>query len=213
MSNVSDVAYCAYCGTPVRDPAYLCKNCGNPVTGAPRRPPTQSQQVAVPKSSSNVALIVIGVVVGFFVLVAIIGIVAAIAIPNLLTATQRSKQKRTMADVRSLSTALEAYAVDHDEYPKASSVPELSATLSPTYIKQVPVKDGWAHDLKYQCWSDDSAETCKSYAIASAGKDGVFDHEDLRDYKDSPSSKANFNTDIVDQNGEFTSLPEGLNRY
>ena len=44
------------------------------------------------------------------IVVAIIGILAAIAIPNLLTAMQRSKQKRTMADMRSVATAWEARA-------------------------------------------------------------------------------------------------------
>ena len=39
------------------------------------------------------------------IVVAIIGILAAIAIPNLMTAMQKSKQKRTMADMRSLATA------------------------------------------------------------------------------------------------------------
>ena len=34
------------------------------------------------------------------IVVAIIGIIAAIAIPNLLNAVDRSKQKRTMADLR-----------------------------------------------------------------------------------------------------------------
>ncbi|MDQ6799248.1 MAG: prepilin-type N-terminal cleavage/methylation domain-containing protein, partial [Acidobacteriota bacterium] len=38
------------------------------------------------------------------IVVAIIGILAAIAIPNLLTAMQRSKQKRTMADMRTIAT-------------------------------------------------------------------------------------------------------------
>ncbi|HMC21457.1 MAG TPA: prepilin-type N-terminal cleavage/methylation domain-containing protein, partial [Thermoanaerobaculia bacterium] len=42
------------------------------------------------------------------IVVAIIGILAAIAIPNLLTAMQRSKQKRTMADMRTIATAWEA---------------------------------------------------------------------------------------------------------
>ena len=46
------------------------------------------------------------------IVVAIIGILAAIAIPNLLTAMQRSKQKRTMADVRTIATAWEARATD-----------------------------------------------------------------------------------------------------
>ncbi|PYT07794.1 MAG: hypothetical protein DMF49_07090 [Acidobacteria bacterium] len=45
------------------------------------------------------------------IVVAIIGIIAAIAIPNLLNAIDRGKQKRTMADIRSVGTAVEEYAV------------------------------------------------------------------------------------------------------
>ena len=47
------------------------------------------------------------------IVIAIIGILAAIAIPNLLNAVQRGKQKRTMSDMRALATAVEAYAVDN----------------------------------------------------------------------------------------------------
>ncbi|HYS55984.1 MAG TPA: prepilin-type N-terminal cleavage/methylation domain-containing protein, partial [Thermoanaerobaculia bacterium] len=50
------------------------------------------------------------------IVVAIIGILAAIAIPNLLTAMQRSKQKRTMADMRTIATAWEARATDVNRY-------------------------------------------------------------------------------------------------
>jgi type IV pilus assembly protein PilA len=53
------------------------------------------------------------------IVVAIIGILAAIAIPNLLTAMQRSKQKRTMADMRSIATAWEARATDVNKYNAA----------------------------------------------------------------------------------------------
>src|SRR5213076_3437685 len=53
------------------------------------------------------------------IVVAIIGILAAIAIPNLLTAMQRSKQKRTMADIRSIATAWEARATDMNNYGAA----------------------------------------------------------------------------------------------
>src|SRR6266704_329694 len=52
------------------------------------------------------------------IVVAIIGIIAAIAIPNLLNAIDRGKQKRTMADERSIGTAVESYAVDNNFYPK-----------------------------------------------------------------------------------------------
>ena len=54
------------------------------------------------------------------IVIAIIGILAAIAIPNLLNAVQRGKQKRTMSDMRALATAVEAYAVDNNLYPTAS---------------------------------------------------------------------------------------------
>src|SRR5437660_10789719 len=56
------------------------------------------------------------------IVVAIIGILAAIAIPNLLTAMQRSKQKRTMADMRTIATAWEARATDLNKYNAAGSV-------------------------------------------------------------------------------------------
>ena len=85
------------------------------------------------------------------IVVAIIGILAAIAIPNLLTAMQRSKQKRTMADIRTIATAWEARATDVNRYNAAGfSVPgtqvtadQLTTYLTPTYVKNLPAKDGW----------------------------------------------------------------------
>src|SRR5205814_4490670 len=59
-------------------------------------------------------------------------ILAAIAIPNLLTAMQRSKQKRTMADLRTIATAWEARATDLNKYNAAGaiSIPGNSAGLT-----------------------------------------------------------------------------------
>ncbi len=48
------------------------------------------------------------------IVVAIIAILAAIAVPNFLEAQTRSKTSRVKADMRSLATALEAYAVDYN---------------------------------------------------------------------------------------------------
>src|SRR6187200_3441063 len=56
------------------------------------------------------------------IVVAIIGIIVAIAIPNLLNAIQRAKQKRTMADMRSIGTAAESYSIDYNAYPPAAAV-------------------------------------------------------------------------------------------
>ena len=49
--------------------------------------------------------------------VAIIGIVAALAIPNLIGAIQRSRQSRSMADIRMISEGIEAYQTDYSYYP------------------------------------------------------------------------------------------------
>ena len=93
------------------------------------------------------------------IVIAIIGILAAIAIPNLLNAVQRGKQKRTMSDMRALATAIEAYAVDNNNYPAAACATGLCTTattalatdsftnLSPTYIAQPPKTDGWGSFL------------------------------------------------------------------
>jgi len=51
------------------------------------------------------------------IVVAIIAILAAIAVPNFLEAQTRSKVARTMADMRSLVTALEEYTVDFNRCP------------------------------------------------------------------------------------------------
>jgi type II secretion system protein G len=55
------------------------------------------------------------------IVVAIIAILAAIAVPNFLEAQTRSKVVRASADMRSLATAIEAYRVDNNRYPPAST--------------------------------------------------------------------------------------------
>lgn len=54
------------------------------------------------------------------IVVAIIAILAAIAVPNFLEAQVRSKVSRAKSDLRSLGTAVEAYAVDWNKPPHAT---------------------------------------------------------------------------------------------
>jgi len=56
------------------------------------------------------------------IVVAIIAILAAIAVPNFLEAQVRSKVSRCRADMRSVATALESYAIDNNKYPPMSDV-------------------------------------------------------------------------------------------
>ncbi|MCC6545731.1 hypothetical protein IT570_01075 [Candidatus Sumerlaeota bacterium] len=64
-------------------------------------------------------------------MVAIIAILAAIAVPNFLEAQTRSKVSRVKADMRSLATGLEAYAVDWNNYPTYHYLPP--TMLGPSY--------------------------------------------------------------------------------
>jgi type II secretion system protein G len=68
------------------------------------------------------------------IVVAIIAILAAIAVPNFLEAQTRSKVSRAKADLRSVATALESYAVDNNKYP-----PPADTALNP------PGADCWSN--------------------------------------------------------------------
>lgn len=52
------------------------------------------------------------------IVVAIIAILAAIAVPNFLEAQTRAKVGRAKADMRTEATALETYKIDNNEYPR-----------------------------------------------------------------------------------------------
>ena len=54
------------------------------------------------------------------IVVAIIAILAAIAVPNFLEAQVRSKVSRTKSDIRTMAVALECYAVDYNQYTRDS---------------------------------------------------------------------------------------------
>jgi type II secretion system protein G len=64
------------------------------------------------------------------IVVAIIAILAAIAVPNLLEAQTRSKVSRIKSDQRSLATAIESYVVDYNQYPPSDNDP---AAYNPTH--------------------------------------------------------------------------------
>ena len=55
------------------------------------------------------------------IVVAIIAILAAIAVPNFLEAQTRSKVSRAKADMRAISTAISTYMVDYNDSPPCFS--------------------------------------------------------------------------------------------
>ena len=92
------------------------------------------------------------------IVIAIIGIIAALLIPNFLDALQKAKQKRTVADMRNVGTAMFSWltdqvgaaaagaavtTVDLGNYGTKYIGSQLEAALVPQYIQSVPVLDGW----------------------------------------------------------------------
>jgi len=68
------------------------------------------------------------------IVVCIIGLIATITIPNLITAIQRARQTRSMADLKILGRAVSLYEQDYTYYPIEASLisaESLQAALNP----------------------------------------------------------------------------------
>lgn len=137
--------------------------------------------------------------VELLVTVAIIGIVSAIAIANLANALDKSKQRKSMATMRNLSTALQAYESDNSRFPSDSiSMQQLQALLSPDLFNSVKVTDGWGYDLNYET-------NLSSFTLESYGDDAADGPADI-----TYDTRFEFDYDIVMIDGIFISSPEHL---
>lgn len=113
------------------------------------------------------------------IVVAIIGILAALLIPNALTAIHKAKQKQTMNDIVSIATAAVDYVTDHGEAPDAGNQSgELShgsnfiAALDPLYVKGCPTYDQWGFAL--QVYTGDAVAGVYSLSADVISKDDLI---------------------------------------
>ncbi len=77
------------------------------------------------------------------IVVAIIAILAAIAVPNFLEAQTRSKVSRQLSNMRTATTAVEAYYIDNNRYPLTTE------NVSPV---QKPAGGSWATEELWKFW-------------------------------------------------------------
>jgi type II secretion system protein G len=118
------------------------------------------------------------------IVVAIIGILASILIPNLLDAMQKAKQKRTVAEMRITGTAMFSWltdqvgaaaagqtsTVDLAAYGTGISASSLGTILIPQYIQRVPTLDGWKNTYDYYLQTA-NLHAPRVMAIRSRGRD------------------------------------------
>ena len=159
------------------------------------------------------------------IVVAIIGILAALLIPNALSAIQKAKQKGTMKDMNSLASAITDYITDNGIAPSAnggsiSGDTNFIQALQPFYMKVIPVFDQWRNSLSVWTGSGQnpgytniSCSALDDFVIVSVGRDG--EQDDFNYDPTSPESSYfritgmdSFNEDLVIWNGSWVHAPK-----
>lgn len=156
-----------------------------------------------------------------FMIVVFVGLPAMLIVPNVRNALNRARHKQTMADMRTLGTALEAYATDRSSYdlddfhgPNAADVTQFEAmhhvrladlerALVPKYIKKLPKEDGWHREFEVRTGNYDDKGHAAAYALRSPGSDGIVEHE-LYDAR----ATFSLDNDLVYSNGNFIRYPD-----
>ena len=112
---------------------------------------------------------------------------------------------QTLADMRTIATAAEAYATDTNHYPVAANLEELRKVLEPIYVRTLPTKDFWGNDYVWRATPDG-----QHYRVISAGADGQlsFDSE-IFDANAQPKESPSLDDDIIYQDGTFIRYPKG----
>jgi type II secretion system protein G len=160
------------------------------------------------------------------IVVAIIGILAALLIPNALSAIQKAKQKGTMKDINSIATAITDYITDNGTAPVHTAAlaagDELYTALSGFYLKVLPQNDQWGSP--FLVYGQSTAVMAAGYAgitesaddefiVVSWGRDKAataftFDPMDPTTVYFPITGLRSFNEDLVNWSGSWIHAPK-----
>ena len=110
------------------------------------------------------------------IVIVIIGILAFLVVPGVITAPQKTRDAQRKADLSVIRNALEAYFNDHNAYPLATTtyVPvatnqTIKAALVPTYIKKAIPDDPKApkRHYVYKCTAVTNG-SCTSFQLEAS---------------------------------------------
>lgn len=99
------------------------------------------------------------------VVVVILGILAALVVPNIMERPDHARRAAAKQDIRSLVNALKMYRLDNFDYPSSLS------EVAPYLEGRVP-KDPWRRDYQYQRGGHRSGGAAK-FDVYSYGADGI----------------------------------------
>jgi len=98
------------------------------------------------------------------VVVVILGILAAIVVPNIMQEPDKAKIVAAKSTIRNIQSALERYRLDNHDYPKTD---QGLGVLVNEYMPRIP-KDPWGNDYLYL-----SPGSHGDIDIYSLGRDGL----------------------------------------
>jgi len=114
------------------------------------------------------------------IVVAIIGLIASLVVPNLIGRYERSKEEIAKAQLEMLASAIEAFRLDVGRYP--NSLEELISSNDPKWRgpylakKQIP-KDPWGRDYVYKYPGEHAP-----YDLYSLGPDGQLNEKSITNW-------------------------------
>jgi len=158
------------------------------------------------------------------IVVAIIGILAALLIPNALTALQKAKVRGTQKDINSIATALTDYLTDKGTFLFASPGgaigvnSPLAQALSPFYLKVLPTNDQWSTPFNVWVGTDvDNAigvsdSAADDFVVMSLGRGGqpetwAYDPANGEAGLYVINTSLDFERDLINWNGTFVRGP------
>ncbi len=109
------------------------------------------------------------------VVVVILGILAAIIVPNVIGKDEKARVEATKDSLHSITSALEMFKLDNHRYPTTQeglqalvTKPQSASNWSSGgYLKSMP-KDSWGNDFQYVS----PGPNAKPYDVYSLGADG-----------------------------------------
>lgn len=173
--------------------------------------------------------------VELLVVVAIVGILSAIVIPNAIVAIQKAKQKETMKQIVHLATACADYVTTVGYAPDSGNQSgalqagsNFLSSISPMFLKVCPINDQWGNPFRvytgkavasvYGIPAEDIA--ADDFLIVSLGRDGEDGGDESFTYNTvNPTagmyrieSTADFDNDLINLDGSWLHAPRTMLR-
>jgi len=154
------------------------------------------------------------------IVVAIIGILAALLIPNAMQALQKAKIRGTQKDIGTIASTVVEYVTDKGIPPANNGdiSDTLKTSLAPMYIKVLPLRDQWGTNFKVYTGTSCNGQygitgaVADDFVVASYGRGGA-----LEGWSYAPatpegglytiSAVTDFEKDLVNWNGSFIRGP------